>query len=125
MPDLHIHRHHHLGLAQARKIALRWADQAASDFDMTCTYQEGKAHDVVSFTCSGVDGSLTVTADDFELKAKLGFLLGAFKGRIEKEIVGHLDDLLAKKPPAKAAPKESTAKTPAAKKAPARKTGKS
>lgn len=114
MPDLHIHRHHHMGLADARKIAQRWAEQAEADFDMRCSYAAGKTHDVVSFTRSGVDGTLTVTGDDFELKAKLGFLLGAFKGRIEKEIVGHLDALLAKKPASKAADK------PAAKKAPAK-----
>jgi hypothetical protein len=34
----------------------------------------------------------------FELDAKLGFLLGAFRDRIESEIVKNLDALLAKKP---------------------------
>jgi hypothetical protein len=38
---------------------------------------------------------LTVTPDQFELKAQLGFLLGPFKGRIETEIVKNLDDLLS------------------------------
>ena len=42
-------------------------------------------------------------ADHFELDAQLGFLLGAFKDRIEAEIVKNLDALLAqgKKPAAK------------------------
>ncbi|MCX7224552.1 MAG: polyhydroxyalkanoic acid system family protein, partial [Burkholderiales bacterium] len=31
----------------------------------------------------------------FELKAKLGFLLGTFKERIEREITSNLDTLLA------------------------------
>ena len=46
---------------------------------------------------------MRVTADHFELDAQLGFLLGAFKDRIESEIVKNLDDLLAakKKPAAK------------------------
>jgi hypothetical protein len=44
-----------------------------------------------------------VTGDHFDLDAKLGFLLGAFKGRIEAEIVKNLDDLLASKPAAKKA----------------------
>ena len=38
--------------------------------------------DLVCFTRSGVQGELKVTKDKFELDAKLGFLLGAFKGRI-------------------------------------------
>ena len=38
--------------------------------------------------------------DHFELHAQLGFLLGAFKDRIESEIVKNLDDLLVAKKPA-------------------------
>ena len=49
-----------------------------------------------------------MSKDVFELDAKLGFLLGAFKDRIEGEIVKNLDTLLAQKNPAakkKPAPK--------------------
>ena len=73
---------------------------------------EGAEGDVVEFTRAGVDGRLAVTADAFELRAKLGFLLGAFRDRIESEIEENLDALLAagaKKPVARA-------KTPARKK---------
>ena len=66
---------------------------------MTCTYEEGKALDEVCFTRSGVQGTLSVTKNKFELNAKLGFLLGAFKARIETEIVKNLDDLLKPAPP--------------------------
>ena len=66
---------------------------------MTCTYEEGKALDEVCFTRSGVQGTLSVTKNKFELNAKLGFLLGAFKARIETEIVKNLDDLLNPVPP--------------------------
>ncbi|MBA4261594.1 MAG: polyhydroxyalkanoic acid synthase, partial [Comamonadaceae bacterium] len=38
--------------------------------------------------------------DHFELDARLGFLLGAFKDRIEDEIVKNLDGLLATQKPA-------------------------
>jgi putative polyhydroxyalkanoate system protein len=91
-----------MGLAAARKIAYQWAEQVEKDFSMECTYEEGKATDTVTFTRSGVNGSLRVAADHFELDAKLGFLLGAFKGRIEAEIVKNLDELLASKPKAAA-----------------------
>lgn len=117
MTQLHIHRDHTLGLAAARKIALSWAEQVEAEFDMACTYEEGKHEDWVQFKRSGVTGKLHVTADHFDLDAKLGFLLGAFKGRIEAEIVKNLDDLLATKAPAK----KAAAKSASAKAAPAKK----
>lgn len=97
MPDIHIQREHTLGLAEARKIAFKWAEQAEEKFDMECTYEEGKSEDLVTFTRSGVNGELKVTQDAFVLDARLGFLLGAFKDKIEGEIVKNLDALLAKK----------------------------
>ena len=102
MPDIHILREHALGLAQARELAFKWAETAEEKFDMECTYEEGKASDLVTFTRSGVNGELRVTPDSFQLDARLGFLLGAFKDRIEGEIVKNLDQLLAQKEPVKA-----------------------
>ena len=112
MADLHILRKHTLGLPKARKIAFQWAEQAEKEFSMDCSYQEGGVHHEVAFSRSGVKGTLRVTADQFELNAVLGFLLGAFKGKIEGEIVKNLDALLAKE-----ADKPAGAKPPAAKKA--------
>lgn len=100
MADIHIERDHQLGMGGARKLAWRWAEQAENDFDMSCTYEEGDDCDEVQFTRSGVSGTLKVSADKFELDARLGFLLGAFKDRIEGEIVRNLDELLAAKKPA-------------------------
>lgn len=97
MANLHIRREHALGLLAARKVAFKWAEQVEEEFDMECTYEEGDMSDVVTFTRSGVNGTLKVLADHFELDAKLGFLLGAFKNRIEAEIVKNLDGLLAAK----------------------------
>ncbi len=102
MADLHIHRDHALGLAKARKVAWAWAEQVEKEFDMECTVLEGETSDTVEFTRSGVNGRLIVAADHFELDAKLGFLLGAFKDKIEAEIVKNLDQLLAPKHAAKA-----------------------
>jgi putative polyhydroxyalkanoate system protein len=96
MADIHIHRKHTLGLAKARDIAFKWAEDVEEKLDMACTYEEGKAEDCVSFSRSGVNGTLVVTKDGFELKAKLGFLVGAFKDKIEAEISKNLDALLAK-----------------------------
>jgi putative polyhydroxyalkanoate system protein len=95
--DLHIRREHSLGLPAARKIAFKWAEQVEQEFDMECTYEEGALQDEVAFVRSGVKGTLRVTPDHFDLDAKLGFLLGAFKHRIEAEIVKNLDQLLESK----------------------------
>lgn len=123
MADIHIHRTHALGLAQARKVAFAWAEDVEDKLDMTCTYEEGKHEDCVSFTRSGVHGTLTVTKDGFELRAKLGFLVGAFKDKIEAEISKNLDALLAgsasQKPTSKNTAKpaeQARVKTPTAKK---------
>ena len=116
MADIHIQRQHGMSLAQARKAAFKWAEQAEEKFDMECTYQEGSTVDEVSFKRSGVTGTLTVSKDAFELKAKLGFLLGAFKDKIEGEIVKNLDALIAKGTKV-VAPSAPAAKKTAAKKA--------
>lgn len=95
MPDIKIHRAHQLGLAKARKVALQWAEDAEKKFDMECTILEGETSDTVEFTRSGVNGTLVVASDHFDLSAKLGFLLGAFSKTIESEIEKNLDALLA------------------------------
>ena len=100
MPDIKIHRTHQLGLAKARKVALKWAEDVEKKFDMECTILEGETSDTVEFTRSGVNGSLIVAADHFDLNAKLGFLLGAFSGTIESAIARNLDALLEGDKPA-------------------------
>ena len=107
MADIHIHRAHRLGLAKARKTAWQWAEVAEQKFGMECTVIEGKTSDVVEFTRSGVEGRLVVDADSFDLTARLGLLLGAFRSRIEAEIEENVDAVLARA--------AATAKTPAAK----------
>ena len=97
MADILIKREHALGLHEARQIAFKWAEQAEEEFGMESTYEEGTTSDLVSFSRSGVHGTLSVTKTEFHLAAKLGFLLGAFKDRIEAEIVKNLDALIDKK----------------------------
>ena len=111
MPDIHIHRDHQLGFKEARKIAFSWAEKAEEKFDMECTYEEGDTEDTLTFSRSGVKGTLLVDAHQFEMKAQLGFLFGAFKDRIESEIGEQLDALLnAPHPAAKKSASTSAAK---------------
>lgn len=123
MPDIHIHREHQLGFKQARKVAFSWAEKAEEKFDMECTYEEGETEDTLHFSRSGVKGTLLVDASQFEMRAQLGFLFGAFKDRIEAEIGEQLDALLNAPQPAakKAAPKKKAADDAAAAKAKAKK----
>jgi len=119
MADLHLHREHTLGLARARKVAMKWAEDIESKLDMECTMIEGDDEDVLEFTRSGVDGRMTVAATFFDLEAKLGFLLKPFLASIEAEVRKQLEDALAREEA-----KATKAPKPAAKaaaKAPARK----
>lgn len=108
MPDIHIHRPHALGLPEARRIAGLWAQKAQAKFDMECTYTEGSAPaaapaaahsaaaaDTLHFRRPGIEGTLQVSGDRFELQAELGFLFSAFKDRITAEIEGQFDKLMA------------------------------
>ncbi len=98
MADIRIHRNHKLGLAKAREVAWKWAEEVEQKFDMECTVLEGETSDTVEFTRSGVNGRLIVAADHFDLDAKLGFLLGAFSKTIEDQIETELDRLLEASP---------------------------
>ena len=95
MPDIRIEREHTLGLPRAREVAFRWAEEAERKLHLACVYEEGNTADLVTFSRSGVHGELLVTHDRFQLQARLGFLLGAFRNRIEAEIAKNLDAMLS------------------------------
>ena len=94
MSAIHIHRPHQLGLSQARDIARQWASKAERKFDLRCHYLSGESQDTVRFERAGIQGTLQVRADQFELAAQLGFLFSAFAPRIEAEIAAQFDSLL-------------------------------
>ena len=114
MADLTLHRDHTLGLARARKVALKWAEDVEEKLAMECTIIEGDDEDVLEFKRSGVDGRMIVAATYFDLEAKLGFLLKPFLGSIEAEVRKQLDEALAKES-AKAAKGAKPAAKPAGK----------
>jgi putative polyhydroxyalkanoate system protein len=94
MPELKIEREHTLGLAAARAVAERWREQAEQEWGMACACESGQTHDRMRFERSGVSGELILTASRFDLRLKLGFLLGAYSGKIEEKIRSNLDALL-------------------------------
>jgi putative polyhydroxyalkanoate system protein len=110
MADLNLHRDHTLGLARARKVALKWAEDVETKLDMECTIIEGDDEDVLEFKRSGVDGRMIVAATFFDLEARLGFLLKPFLGTIEGEVGKQLDEALARESAKAAKPAKPAAK---------------
>ncbi|WP_396440110.1 polyhydroxyalkanoic acid system family protein [Limnohabitans sp.] len=100
MPELNIERTHTLGLAGARTVAERWREQAEQEWGMACEYEPGDFEDRMRFARSGVSGELRVSEHRFDLQIKLGFLLGAYSGKIEEKIKANLDALLGPAPQA-------------------------
>jgi len=94
MPQLRIEREHTLGLSGARAVAERWREQAEQEWGMSCESETGQNEDRMRFARSGVSGELTVTDTRFDLQLQLGFLLGAYSGKIEEKIRANLDALL-------------------------------
>lgn len=95
MAQILIEREHQLGLAQARLTAAQWVREAEEKFELRCSCEAGEQGDTVSFERSGLSGTLEVSATLFRMQAQLGFLLSAFKDRIESEIQKNLDALIA------------------------------
>ncbi len=95
MPDIHLMREHTLGLPAARKVASAWADQLRDEFGMDCRLDNGVSSDILHFSRTGVSGTLEYSDSRFALDARLGFLLAAYKDRIEAEVSSKLDRLLS------------------------------
>lgn len=98
MADIQINRTHDLGLHEARQIALKWATQAEEKFALSCRYEEGPISDLLRFSRPGFDGTLAVSPERFEVKARLGLMFSLFKADIEGKIVKQFDKLLAPQP---------------------------
>ncbi len=96
MAQILIEREHPMGLAQARLTAAQWVKEAQEKLDLSCELISGSDSDEVRFSRSGLSGTLEVTGERFRLQAQLGFLLSAFKDRIESEIQKNLDELIAR-----------------------------
>jgi putative polyhydroxyalkanoate system protein len=88
MADIEVQRDHALGLKKAKAAAQKVADEMAESFDMESEWEGNTLH----FSRSGVSGELTVTKNSVQMNAKLGFLLAAFKPKIEAQIEKNFDE---------------------------------
>ena len=94
MSEIHIHRVHGLGEAAALRLAGDWQVQAERDWGLRCTARADTGVHHIAFERPGVQGVLRVSGDAFDLRLTLGFLLSAYRSRIEAELQHRLDGWL-------------------------------
>jgi len=87
MSKIHLRREHDLASKAARKKVERVAEVLAKRFDAECLWKG----DVLSVNHPSVNGKVTVGKNDVVVEAKLGFLAGMFRDRIDEELVRILD----------------------------------
>ena len=88
MSHIDIRRAHSRPLKDARAAIERVAQHIADKFDV----EYGWTGTRMGFSRSGVDGQIAVSGKEIHVTATLGFLLGAIKGPIEREIQRYLDE---------------------------------
>ena len=82
MADINIVQEHHLAPEQAREAAQQVADKLAEQFELACRWDG----DVLRFERSGVNGALTLRANEAQLQIALGFPISAFAAQIEAKV---------------------------------------
>ena len=88
MTDIDIRRSHAVPLKDAKARVEHIAERIAERFDV----DYGWKGNTLQFTRSGVEGRIAVTAKDIHVMVRLGFLLFALKGPIEREIDRVIDE---------------------------------
>ncbi|KYP11269.1 MAG: hypothetical protein A0129_08250 [Limnobacter sp. CACIAM 66H1] len=91
MSDIHARKAHNLTLEEAKQTAQKLADQLQKEFQLDSQWQGN----TLNFTRSGVKGKLDVTDKDVTVDISLGFMLKAFKGKIQSEIDKNIDKMFA------------------------------
>lgn len=91
MADIIAKRTHTMGLDAARKTAEKLAEKLEKDFQLDSQWVGNQ----LKFTRSGVKGALDVTDKEVSIEISLGFMLKAFKGKIQSEIDQNLAKLFS------------------------------
>lgn len=87
MAALTIVKKHQLSLKEAKAAADKVAQDLRTRFDLEYHWDG----DSIAFERPGLAGELRVGREDVRLDCKLGFLLSALKGAIEKEVHKEFD----------------------------------
>jgi putative polyhydroxyalkanoate system protein len=93
MSKISIQQEHTLTLKKARAAAQKIADKLSEEYDMTSEWNG----DVLSFSRSGVHGTLAVAEGSAQLDIKLGMMMAMFAGPIEEEVSKKMKTVFAAK----------------------------
>ena len=88
MSQIDIRRKHSRPLKDARAANEPVAQRVAEECAVAC----GSRGTRKDYSRGGVDGHIAVSGKEIHVTATLGFLLGAIKGPIEREIQRYLDE---------------------------------
>jgi putative polyhydroxyalkanoate system protein len=90
MPNIHFQTAHHLSKENAKTKLQTVADQLKNRLGATCTWQG----DTLTFDRPGAKGSIDVSDKDVTVDVDLGMMLTPFKGEVEKQLKGYLNQHL-------------------------------
>jgi len=82
MSEIDIQHVHALTPEQARQAVQRVADTLNARFGLACRWQD----DRLDFKRPGVEGVITLSPGQLQVRAQLGFLFSALRPQIEQEI---------------------------------------
>jgi putative polyhydroxyalkanoate system protein len=88
MAVIDIRRTHGRSIKEAKAAVERVAKAIAKEYGIGHEWDGN----VLNFGRTGVTGTISVAKHDVHIHAELGFLMGALKNVIEREIVRKLDD---------------------------------
>lgn len=87
MATIDIRRSHEMSLKVAKAAVERVVKGIAKEHSITHEWSGNQ----VNFDRSGVKGHIAVAKNEVHVRVELGFLMGAFKSAIEREINSQLD----------------------------------
>lgn len=93
MSKIDISRDHTLSIEQGRKVLKKFAEELTGKYGGS--YSE--TPEGLTFKGPGIEGQITLDQRVVNIKAKLGLLMGPFKGAIEQQINEKMDEVLKKK----------------------------
>lgn len=88
MAVIDIRRKHGRSIKDARAAVERVAKAIALEYGITHRWDGND----LTFSRTGVNGTISVARHDVHIRAELGFLMGTLKSVIEREIVRQLDE---------------------------------
>ena len=91
MAVIDIRRKHDSGIKSAKAAVEKVAKAIAKEYGIVHHWDGNDLH----FDRSGVKGRIAVAKDEIHVHAELGFMMGAFKPVIEREIERRLDEYIA------------------------------